>query len=88
MKYSTGRGTGCRHSTSMEWDEVERKQRSTVLGYSTGKGSPLRHSCGVLLDGEISEEKNQADCVLPLVEEEEREKETKRKYFRRVVADY
>ncbi len=69
MKYATG-GTGCRHSTSMEWDEVERKQRQTRLRYSTGRKSPLRHSCGALMDDEPAEKENQAHGELALTEEE------------------
>jgi len=87
MKYATGRGTGCRHSTSMEWDEVERKQRQTRLRYSTGRKSPLRHSCGALMDDEPAEKENQPRAELALTEEEN-ETGKKGRGFKRVVADY
>jgi len=87
MRYATGRGTGCRHSTSMEWDEVERKQRQTRLRYSTGRGSPLRHSCGALMDDEPAEKENQPHKE-SLLTEEENETRKKGRGFKRVEADY
>ncbi len=49
MKYATGRGTKCKHATSMEWDEVEKKQRKRRPKYSTGRNSRVRRICGSLL---------------------------------------
>jgi len=90
MKYATGRGTKCKHSTAMEWDEYEKKKRKSRVRYSTGRGTALRHSSGVLLDGEMTEQPEQAnqpgDDFLSL--EEEKQKETKKKDFKKVVADY
>jgi len=87
MQYATGRGTGCRHSTSMEWDEVEKKQRQTRLRYSTGRKSPLRHSCGALMDDEPAEKENQPH-EKSLLTEKENEAGKKGKGFERVVSDY
>jgi len=87
MKYATGRGTGCKHSTSMDWDEVERKQRRTGLKYSTGRKSALMHSCGALMDDEPAEKENQPH-EKSLLTEKKNETGKKRKGFKRVVADY
>lgn len=61
MGFATGRGTRCRHSTSMEWDEVERKQRRTGVRYSTGRGSPIKHSSGALLKNKKGTQKIYTD---------------------------
>jgi len=87
MKYATGRGTRSKHSTSMDWGEVERKQRRTGLRYSTGRKSPLRHSCGALMDDEPAEKEKQPH-EKPLLTEDENETGKRRKGFKRVVADY
>ncbi len=58
MKYATGRGTRCKHSTSMEWDEVEKKQRRTGLRFSTGRNACIRHNCGIAPDEETSDKSN------------------------------
>lgn len=51
MKYSTGRGTRCRHSTAMEWSDFERKiKKRSRLKHSTGENAAIRHACGVELD--------------------------------------
>ncbi|MFH1935262.1 MAG: hypothetical protein ABIN18_27290 [Pseudomonadota bacterium] len=51
MKYSTGRGTKCRHSTAMEWSDFERKiKKRSRLKHSTGENAAVRHACGVELD--------------------------------------
>lgn len=51
MKYSTGRGTGMKHSTAMEWNELERKiKKRSRLKHSTGESAAIRHACGVELD--------------------------------------
>lgn len=52
MKYSTGRGARVRHSTALEWDELEaKKKRYPPLRYSTGKNPGLRHFTGTVSDG-------------------------------------
>lgn len=87
MKYATGRGTGCKHSTSMEWDEVERKQRRTGLRYSTGRKSPLRHSCGALMDDKPAEKEKQPHEESLLMEEENKTGKG-RKGFKSIAAEY
>ena len=81
MKYATGRGTGCRHSTSMEWDEVERKQRRTGLRFSTGRKSPLRHSCGALMDDEQAEKEKQPHEKFLLTEDENKTGKTRKGFM-------
>lgn len=91
MKYSTGRGTRCKHSTAIEWDEYEKKRRRSRVRYSTGRGTALRHFSGVLLDGEaLEQENNLARDFVPVEVEEKKESKEKRseKDFKRVVADY
>lgn len=88
MKYSTGRGTRCKHSTAMEWDEYEKKKRKSRVRYSTGRGAALRHSSGVLLDEETAEQEDHPDRHSASVEEKKDLKGKSGKGFRTVVADY
>jgi len=88
MKYSTGRGTKCKHSTAMEWDEYEKKKRRSRVRYSTGRGAALRHFSGVLLDGESIEAETQPDPSFEPVEEKEKPAKKSGKGFTRIVADY
>ncbi|MFQ5875938.1 MAG: hypothetical protein ACE5JL_19360 [Dehalococcoidia bacterium] len=61
LKLSTGRGTRLRHSTGLEWDEMEKaKKKYTPIRHSTGEESKIRHSTGREMDwralrGEASE---------------------------------
>ena len=51
MKYSTGRGARMRHSTAMEWSDLETKiKKRSRLKHSTGEHAAIRHACGVELD--------------------------------------
>ena len=87
MKYSTGRGTRCKHSTAMEWDEYEKKKRRSRVRYSTGRGAALRHFSGVLLDDEAVEQENHpARDFVPVKEKKESKKSEKG--FKKIVADY
>ena len=61
MKYATGRGTRCKHATSMEWDEVEKKQRKSRLRYSTGRNSRIERICGALLNEKQADKGNKTD---------------------------
>lgn len=88
MRYSTGRGTRCKHSTAMEWHEYEKKKRRSRVRYSTGRGAALRHSCGVLLDEESVEQENQPDRDFEPAAKKEDLKEKGRKRFKRIMADY
>ena len=58
MEYSTGRGTRTKHSTAMEWDERERRERRgrSRIRYSTGRGAALLHSSGTITDNQVEEE--------------------------------
>ncbi len=87
MKYSTGRGTRCKHSTAMEWGEYEKKKRRSRVRYSTGRGAALRHFSGVLLDDEAVEQENHpARDFVPVKEKKESKKSEKG--FKNIVADY
>jgi len=88
MKYSTGRGTRCKHSTAMEWDEYEKKKRRSRVKYSTGKGTALRHSCGVLLDGDTAEQGNHLDRGFESAEDNKHRRGKRGKGFKRIIADY
>lgn len=67
IKYSTGKGSRVRHSTAMEWDEMEdAKKRSGYqeLKHSTGEKPAIKHATGVEFDykamiDERSEEESQ-----------------------------
>lgn len=51
MKYSTGRGTRTKHSTAMEWNDLEKKiKKRSRLKHSTGDNAAIKHACGVELD--------------------------------------
>lgn len=65
LKASTGRGTRVRHSTGLEWDEMEKaKKKYTPIRHSTGEESKIRHSTGREMDwralrGEASEDEEE-----------------------------
>ena len=89
MRYSTGRGTRCKHSTAMEWDEYEKKKRRSRVRYSTGRGATLRHFSGVLLDGETIEQENHSvPDFVPVEEKKESKKRKNQKDYKKIVADY
>lgn len=51
IKYSTGRGTRVRHSTALEWDDLEKaKKKYSPIKYSTGEDASIRHATGVEFD--------------------------------------
>ncbi|MFQ5876011.1 MAG: hypothetical protein ACE5JL_19730, partial [Dehalococcoidia bacterium] len=79
LKVSTGRGTRVRHSTGLEWGEMEKaKKKYPPIKHSTGEESPIRHSTGTEMDyryikmlrGESSEDEEE--------ESEERRREAGR----------
>jgi len=88
MRYSTGRGARCKHSTAMEWDEYEKKKRRSRVRYSTGRGAALRHFSGVLLDGETIEQENHPDRDSVPMEKKKESKDKSEKGFKKIVADY
>ncbi|MFH1951344.1 MAG: hypothetical protein ABIL06_07000 [Pseudomonadota bacterium] len=56
MKYSTGRGARFKHSTAMEWNELERKiKKRSRLKHSTGENASIRHACGIELDLKVED---------------------------------
>jgi len=58
IKFSTGRGTKVRHSTALEWDDLEKtKKKYSPIKYSTSKDSPIRHATGVEFDFKYLAEK-------------------------------
>lgn len=60
LSYSTGRGARVKHSTAMEWDELERlrnsKKRRSRIQYSTGEMAAILHATGTQFDGRFEEE--------------------------------
>ncbi len=53
MKYSTGRGTRLRHSTAIEWDELEKKKKKRgyhPIKFSTGGNAAIKHVTGTEFD--------------------------------------
>ena len=89
VKYSIGRDSRVRHSTSMDWDEWEKKRRKYPVEYSTGEDSRIYHSTGREVDKKVR---------LKLLEEEmkKREQESKKesdkkippKPFKKKTIDY
>ena len=54
IKYSTGRGTRMRHSTAMEWEDLEKaKKKYDPLKHSTGEESTLKHATGTEFDYKV-----------------------------------
>ncbi len=89
IKYSIGRNYRIRHSTSMDWDEWEKKRRKYPVVYSTGEDSRISHSTGKELDRRVK---------LKLLEKEmkkskqkikkKRDKKSPPDTFRKVTIDY
>ena len=51
LRTSTGKGTRLRHSTGLEWDELEKaRKKNTPIIHSTGEDSKIRHSTGTEMD--------------------------------------
>lgn len=51
IKYSTGRGARVKHSTALEWDDLEKaKKKYSPIKYSTGEKASVRHATGVEFD--------------------------------------
>lgn len=62
IKYSTGRGTRVRHSTALEWDDLEKaKKKYSPIKYSTGEKANIRHATGVEFDFKYLAEKEKAE---------------------------
>jgi len=88
-KYSIGRDSRVKHSTSMDWDVWEKKRRKYPVKYSTGEDSKMFHSTGREFDRRVR---------LKFLEEEKkkREQESKKesdkkippKPFKKVTIDY
>ncbi|MFQ5874509.1 MAG: hypothetical protein ACE5JL_12010 [Dehalococcoidia bacterium] len=54
LKKSTGRGTRLRHSTGLEWDDLEKaKKHYAPLRYSTGENPSVRHFTGTQFDWKV-----------------------------------
>ena len=63
IKYSTGRGTKVRHSTALEWDDLEKtKKKYSPIKYSTGEKATIRHATGVEFDYKYLAEKEKAEA--------------------------
>jgi len=52
--YSTGRGTRVRHSTAMEWEDMEKvKKKYDPVKHATGEQSTVRHATGTEFDFKV-----------------------------------
>jgi len=62
IKYSTGKETRVRHSTALEWDDLEKaKKKYSPIKYSTGEKTAIRHATGVEFDYKYLAEKEKAE---------------------------
>lgn len=54
IKYSTGRGAKVRHSTAMEWDDLEKaKKKYDPVKHSTGENASIKHATGTEFDYKV-----------------------------------
>lgn len=57
IKYSTGRKTRVRHSTAMEWEDLEKaKKKYDPIKHSTGENATIRHATGTEFDYKVLSE--------------------------------
>ena len=58
IKYSTGKGTRMRHSTAMEWDDLEKaKKKYDPVKHSTGENATIKHATGTEFDYKVLSER-------------------------------
>ncbi|MCK4418628.1 hypothetical protein KAV79_02370 [Candidatus Aerophobetes bacterium] len=51
VKYSTGKVSRVKHSTGMEWKDLEKaKKKYTPIKHSTGENASIKHSSGAEFD--------------------------------------
>ena len=61
IKYSTGRGTRLKHSTAMEWEDLEKvKKKYDPIKHSTGEESTIRHATGTEFDYKVLSKRMQS----------------------------
>ena len=54
IKYSTGKGTRMRHSTAMEWSDLEKaKKKYDPIKHSTGETASIKHATGTEFDYKV-----------------------------------
>ena len=54
IKYSTGKGAKVRHSTAMEWDDLEKaKKKYDPIKHSTGEDASIKHATGTEFDYKV-----------------------------------
>ncbi len=54
IKYSTGKGAKVRHSTAMEWDDLEKaKKKYDPIKHSTGESASIKHATGTEFDYKV-----------------------------------
>ncbi len=74
IKYSTGRGTRVKHSTALEWEDLEKqKKKYDPIKHSTGEDAQIRHATGTEFDYKALYQREQEDKE----KREEYEKELK-----------
>ena len=60
LRYACGRGTRLRHSTALEWDELEKKKKKRAyqqIKYSTGENAAIKHCTGTEFDWKAMRER-------------------------------
>ena len=58
IKYSTGRKTRTKHSTGMEWSDLEKaKKKYDPIKHSTGETASIRHATGTEFDYKVLSER-------------------------------
>lgn len=61
LRYACGRGTRLRHSTAMEWDELEKKKKKRgyqPIKYATGENATIKHATGTEFDWKALRERS------------------------------
>lgn len=54
IKYSTGRKTRVKHSTAMEWEDLEKaKKKYDPIKHATGESANIKHATGTEFDYKV-----------------------------------
>ena len=82
IRYACGRGTKLRHSTAMEWDELEKKKKRRgyqPIKYATGEHAAIKHVTGTEFDWksmrELRERPGENERKLPKIRSKPRLKD-------------
>lgn len=87
IKYSIGRGTRVKHSTALEWEDLEKqKKKYDPIRHSTGEEAHIRHATGTEFDYKALYQREQEDREKKKEYEKEL-KELHEKHFGRGAKD-